>query len=199
VYYKKQANIRMQEATAAAEGLTDPPPPKITHSNQYPPMMGVPEFRRAVARHSADYDGLLLDPDTQVLATVGASEGLAAVFLGLLNPGDEVILLTPAFDIYAPVIRRAGATPRFVALRPPGWALDPAELEAAFSERTKIVVVNTPHNPTGKVFSREELQVVAGGCLDRHLVHAFKKLHLMSGAQSRWISAPEGLLFAPAF
>lgn len=136
-------------------------------SNQYPPMMGVPELRQAVAAHSGRHAGIPVDWQTESLITLGATEALAAAFLGLLNAGDEVIMFEPLYDSYVPMARRAGGVPRIVQLHPPGWSLVPAELEAAFTPRTKLLVLNTPHNPTGKVFSAAELQLVASLC-QRH-------------------------------
>ncbi|GAB4823278.1 hypothetical protein N2152v2_010324 [Parachlorella kessleri] len=133
-------------------------------SNQYPPLMGVPGLRQAIARHSQRYTGLPLDWQTEVLVTVGATEALAAAFLGLLNEGDEVILFEPLYDSYVPMVRRAGAVPVIVQLQPPNWTFQLDELQAAFSSRTRLVVVNTPHNPTGKVFSLQELQAITGLC-----------------------------------
>lgn len=130
--------------------------------NQYPPMMGVPDLRQAVAAHSERYTDIKVDWSTETLITLGATEALASAFLGLLNPGDEVIIFEPVYDSYIPMIRRAGATVVKLQLKPPHWSFDPAELVAAISTKTKLVVVNTPHNPTGKVFSVEELQLIAG-------------------------------------
>lgn len=133
----------------------------LEETNQYPPLMGVPELRQAIAAHSLRYCGLEVDWRTQVLVTVGATEALAAAFLGLLNPGDEAVVFAPLYDSYVPMIRRAGAVPVTVTLRPPEWTFDPIELTAAFTPRTKLVVVNTPHNPTGKVWTEDELHFVA--------------------------------------
>ena len=123
----------------------------VDYPNQYPPLMGVPELRQAVAAHSSRYSGLTVDPATQVLITLGATEALACAFLGLLNPGDEVIVFAPLYDSYSPMIRRAGALPVIIDLHPPTWSIDKTQLEAAFTPKTKLIVVNTPHNPTGKV------------------------------------------------
>ena len=138
---------------------------QIEDGNQYPPMMGVPALRTAIAAHSARHTSLPLDPATQVLITVGATEALAATFLSLLCPGDEAIVFTPLYDSYLPMIRLAGATPRTVTLHPPQWSIDPQELEAAFNPKTKLIVINTPHNPTGKVFTPQELQHIAALCV----------------------------------
>ncbi len=149
---------------AAAEALEDRP-------NQYPPMLGLPELRQAVAAHAGRFYGLEVDWQREVMVTSGATEALASCLFGLLNPGDEAVLFEPLYDSYLPVVRRAGATPRFVRLEPPGWELSEAELAAAFSERTKLVLLNTPMNPTGKVFDRDELALVADLVL-RHDAYA---------------------------
>lgn len=129
--------------------------------NQYPPMMGMPALRQAVAAHDRRCYGLEVDWQTEVLITSGATEALIDCFLGLLEVGDEVVLLEPAYDTYAPVIRRLGAIPRPVRLVPPAWSLPREELAAAFSPRTKLLVLNSPMNPAGKVFRRDELEVIA--------------------------------------
>ncbi len=130
--------------------------------NQYPPMMGLPALRQAVAAHDRRCYGLEVDWQTEVLITSGATEALLDCFLGLLEAGDEVVLLEPAYDTYAPVIRRLGATPRSVRLVPPTWSLPREELAAAFSPRTKLLVLNSPMNPSGKVFTADELAFLAG-------------------------------------
>jgi len=133
----------------------------IDGHNQYPPMMGMPGLRQAVAAHDRRFYGIDADWQTEVLVTSGATEALMDCFLGLLEAGDEVVLLEPAYDTYAPVIRRLGATPVPVRLVPPRWELPREALEAAFSEKTKLLVLNSPMNPTGKVFTRDELAVLA--------------------------------------
>lgn len=130
--------------------------------NQYPPMMGMPGLRQAVAEHDRRFYGIDADWQSEVLVTSGATEALMDCFLGLLEAGDEVVVIEPAYDTYAPVIRRLGAIPKAVRLLPPRWELPREELEAAFSARTKLLVLNSPMNPTGKVFTREELAVLAG-------------------------------------
>lgn len=129
--------------------------------NQYPPMMGLPELRQAVAAHSRRFYGLDLDWRSEVIVTSGATEALASCLFGLLNPGDEAVLFEPLYDSYLPIVRRAGATPRLVRLAPPDWALPRDALAAAFSERTKLVLLNSPMNPSSKVFDREELTAIA--------------------------------------
>jgi N-succinyldiaminopimelate aminotransferase len=127
--------------------------------NQYPPGVGVPALRIAVAEHQKRFWGLDVDPDT-VLVTTGATEAIAAAVLALCGPGDEVVTFQPYYDSYAATIALSGATLRAVPLRPPDFAFDPDELRAAFSARTRMVLVNTPHNPTGAVFTREQLTFI---------------------------------------
>ncbi len=127
--------------------------------NQYPPGIGVPALRTAVAAHQKRFWGLDVDPDA-VLVTTGATEAIASAVLALCGPGDEVVTFQPYYDSYAATVALSGATLRAVALRPPGFAFDPDELRAAFSARTRMVLVNTPHNPTGAVFTREQLTLV---------------------------------------
>jgi N-succinyldiaminopimelate aminotransferase len=128
--------------------------------NQYPPGRGVPELREAIAEHQQRFYGLTVDPDREVLVTVGATEAIASSLLALCEPGDEVVLMEPYYDSYAASVALAGATRRTVVLRAPDFALDEAELRAAFTDRTRVVVVNSPHNPTGRVFTRGELELV---------------------------------------
>src|SRR5579863_864887 len=135
--------------------------------NQYPPSSGIPELRAAVADHYARTQGLAFDWRSEVTVTSGATEALAACFLGLIEPGDEVVLFQPTYDSYLPMVRRAGGTARLVRLAPPHWRFDRAMLEAAFSDRTRLVVLNTPLNPTGTVASGEELALLAEFCV-RH-------------------------------
>jgi len=130
----------------------------------YAPSVGTPALRRAVAEHARRHYGQAVDPDADVLIVAGASLGVFFAVLGLVNPGDEVIVFEPFFDTYVPNIEMAGAVPRYVGLRPPRWAFDPDELAGAFNSRTRAILVNTPHNPTGKVFGREELAIIAGLC-----------------------------------
>ena len=131
--------------------------------NQYPPGPGIPELREAVAAHQARRYGIELDPDTQVLVTAGATEAIASAVLALVGPGDEVLTLEPFYDAYAAVIALAGATHTTVALHatPQGFRLDEQALAAAFTPRTRLVLLNTPHNPTGAVLTRAELAAVA--------------------------------------
>src|SRR5919107_3039883 len=128
--------------------------------NQYPPGPGVPELRTAVAEHQKRFYGLDVDPDSEVLVTAGATEAIASALLALVDVGDEVVLFEPYYDSYAAAVALAGGRRRTVVLRSPDFAINEQELRAAFSAHTKVVVVNTPHNPTGKVFTPAELELV---------------------------------------
>jgi N-succinyldiaminopimelate aminotransferase len=140
--------------------------------NQYPPGPGVPELRQAVAAQRADRYGLSYDPASEVFVTVGATEGIATTVLALAEPGDEVIVFEPFYDSYAATIAMAGAVRRAVTLRPDGgrFTFDPGELRAAVGPRTRLILVNSPHNPAGTVFTREELETIAGVCREHDLV-----------------------------
>src|SRR4051794_26377890 len=142
-----------------------------TAADQYPPGPGVPELRRAIAENRRRFTGLELDPDSEVLVTAGATEALSAALLALLDTGDEVVLFEPMYDCYAAGIAMAGGVARPVPLRPPAgggqrWTFDPDEVRAALTPRTKLLLLNTPHNPTGKVFTREELTVLAAHAIE---------------------------------
>jgi aspartate/methionine/tyrosine aminotransferase len=138
--------------------------------NQYAISQGAPRLRQALAAKEAACYGLAYDPDTEVTVTSGATEALFAVMPALLDPGDEVIVFEPCYDSYAPSIVMAGGIPRFVRLEAPDWRFDPAALEAAVTPRTRLIVVNSPHNPSGKVFSRAELESIAALCRRRDLI-----------------------------
>ena len=138
--------------------------------NQYPPGLGIPELRDAIATHQAHWYGLTFDPDTEVLVTAGATEAIAATLLALCEPGDEVVTFEPYYDSYAACIAMAGAERRVVTLRTPEYAFDPAELRDAITPRTRLLLLNSPHNPTGKVFSRTELEAIATVCTDHDLL-----------------------------
>ncbi len=139
-------------------------------ANQYAPGAGVPALRQAIARHQQRHYGLELDPDTEVLVTTGCTEAIAAALLGLVDPGDEVVVLEPYYDSYVAMIQMAGGVRRPVTLRAPGFRLDVGELRAAVTPRTRFVLLNSPHNPTGTVLSRDELQAVAEVALEHDLV-----------------------------
>jgi len=139
---------------AAAEALRD-------GRNQYPPLTGVPELRAAVAAANARFYGLEIDPVAGVCVTSGATEAITACLMALINPGDEVVLIEPLYDTYLPVVTMLGGVAKIVRLNPPDWALPRLALEGAFSSRTKLLLLNSPMNPCGKVFSEEELHFIA--------------------------------------
>jgi N-succinyldiaminopimelate aminotransferase len=140
--------------------------------NQYPPGPGIAELRRAISDHQRRWWGLEYDPDGEILATAGATEAIAASILALCEPGDEVVCFEPYYDSYAASIALAGAVRRPVTLRPSGgrYGFDPDELRAAFGPRTRMLLLNSPHNPTGKVFSRDELSLLAQLCMEHDVV-----------------------------
>jgi aspartate/methionine/tyrosine aminotransferase len=140
---------------AAADALLD-------HRNQYPPLTGLPELREAVAAANRRFWGIEIDPAGGVVVTSGATEAITACLMALLDPGDEVVLIEPLYDTYLPVVRMLGAVPRLVRLEPPAWELPREALRAAFGPRTKALLLNTPQNPTGKVFTSDELAFLAG-------------------------------------
>lgn len=139
--------------------------------NQYPPLTGVPELRRAVAEANRRFYGLEIDPDREVVVTSGATEAITASLMAVLNPGDECVLIEPLYDTYLPVVRLLGAVPKLVRLSPPKWELPRAELAAAFGPRTKAILLNSPGNPSGKVWTAAELAFVAD-LLERHDAYA---------------------------
>lgn len=138
-------------------------------SNQYPPMRGLPELRAAIAHYYAAHQGLVLGDD-EIVVTSGATEALAACIAGLLNPGDEVILVQPLYDAYAPLVALVGAVPSFVSLVPPDWALPLDAIEAAVTPATRMILLNTPHNPTGSMTDRAGLEALAALCTAHDIV-----------------------------
>ena len=168
---------REMEAINLGQGFPDEPGPLairraaadavLNGNNQYPPMPGIPELREAVARHYARHQGLDLDWRTEVTVTSGATEALACAFLALIEPGDEVVLFQPMYDAYLPMVRRAGGVPVLARLQPPHWRFDRAMLEAVFTLRTRLVVLNNPLNPTATAFADADLALLAEFCV-RH-------------------------------
>ena len=143
-------NLRQAAANAVIEG-----------PNQYPPMMGLPELRQVVAAHNKRFYGLDVDWQTEVMITSGATEALADCLLALIEPGDEVVLIEPLYDCYLPMVKRAGGIPKLVRIAPPKWELDIQAIADAFSDKTKLILLNSPHNPSGKVFTNDELQTIS--------------------------------------
>ena len=132
--------------------------------NQYAPVRGIPELTEGIASHAAAFYNMNVDPENGVLVTPGGTEAIFCSIMGLVDPGEEVIVIEPFYDSYVPGLEMAGATPVFVSLHPPDWIFDPDELRAAFNERTRAIIINTPNNPTGRVFTRAELELIAGLC-----------------------------------
>lgn len=135
-------------------------------SNQYPPMRGLPELREAVSGHYRVHQGVDCHPD-QVIVTSGGTEALAASFMALIRPGDEVLLLEPMYDSYLPIVQQCGGIARLARLQPPDWRLTPELVASAFTQNTRMVVFTNPHNPTARVFQAEELALLADACV-RH-------------------------------
>ncbi len=175
IFERMSGLSRQHGAINLGQGFPDDPGPLpvreaaaralIEGSNQYPPMRGLPELRAAVAGHYGRTQDLRLDPDTEIVVTSGATEALAAAFTALISPGDEVVLFQPLYDAYLPLVRRAGGIPRLVRLAPPHWRFTREMLEAAFSDRTRLVVLNSPLNPAGVVTPDEDLALLAEFCV----------------------------------
>jgi aspartate/methionine/tyrosine aminotransferase len=134
--------------------------------NQYAITWGAPALRLGIAEKYRRWYDMPVDPDKEITVTCGATEAMAAVFLAIIDPGDEVIVFEPWYENYGPDAILASATPRYVALEPPSWRFDPEVLRAAFNEKTKAIIVNTPHNPTGRVLTREEIGFIAELCIE---------------------------------
>ncbi|SDE95369.1 pyridoxal phosphate-dependent aminotransferase [Sporomusa acidovorans] len=133
--------------------------------NQYPVTFGEPELREAISRKVAQYNHIQCDPKTDITVTCGATEAMIATLKALINPGDEIIIFEPFYENYGPDSILSGATPRYVTLYGPDWHYSSTELAAAFNKKTKAIIINTPNNPTGKVFSKRELEEISGLCI----------------------------------
>ncbi|HEX8664031.1 MAG TPA: aminotransferase [Beijerinckiaceae bacterium] len=161
-------------AVNLGQGFPDDPGPQdvrekaadavVNGWNQYPPMMGLPELRQAVAAHYRRWQGVAFDPEAEVMVTSGATEAIAGALLALVEPGDEVVLFEPMYDAYLPLVRRAGGVPRFATLQPPDFRLTEEALARAFSPKTKVALFNNPLNPTATVFSDDDLALLAHFC-----------------------------------
>jgi aspartate/methionine/tyrosine aminotransferase len=175
IFEVMSALAREKNAINLGQGFPDDPGPAdvrqaaadavINGWNQYPPMLGIPELRQAVATHYKHWQGLDLDWQQEVMITSGATEALAGALLALIEPGDEVVLFEPLYDAYLPLVKRAGGVPKFVKLKPPHWRFDEAMLAEAFSPKTKVVLFNNPLNPAGVVYCREDLELLAAFCI----------------------------------
>ncbi len=198
----------LAEATGAinlGQGFPDQDgPPEVSEAavaairsgvNQYPPGPGTADLRRAVAEHQSRFYGISLDPDSEVLVTAGATEAITAAVLALCEPGDEVLCFEPFYDSYTAAIALAGAERRTVGLQPPDWSFDPDRLARAVTPRTRLLLFNSPHNPTGKVFSDEELEAVARVCRERDLIAVTDEVyeHLVFDGHHRPLSTLPGM------
>jgi aspartate/methionine/tyrosine aminotransferase len=180
IFEEMSARARATDAINLGQGFPDSEGPEdvrraaaealLSGNNQYPPMRGLLELREAIAAHYAHYQDLRIDPSDEVLVTSGATEALAASILGLVTPGDEVILVQPAYDAYAPLIRQAGGIPRFVALQPPSWTITADMLEAVVSGKSRAIILNSPLNPLGTMMGEDELAMLADFCSAHDLV-----------------------------
>ncbi len=169
-----------QKAVNFAQGFPDfDPDPRIVDAaaqalregyNQYATTWGAPKLRQAIARKQSTAWGRSVDPETEITVSCGATEAMIAAMLAAVDPGDEVIVFEPFYENYGPDCVISGAVPRYVALRPPDWAFDPEELRDAFNDRTRAIIVNTPHNPTGKVYSQAELELIAQLCQEHDAI-----------------------------
>ena len=166
----------LHNAVNLAQGFPDFPMPDLLKEaactaihgdiNQYAVTWGTPVLRQAIAEKYRRWYNMEVDPDRNVTVTCGATEAMASVFMALMNPGDEVIVIEPFYENYGPDAILAGATPVFVPMDRPNWTLDPEKLRKAFTSRTKAIIVNTPHNPTGRVFTRDEMTLIADLCVE---------------------------------
>jgi len=168
------------DAVNLAQGMPDfPAPDEIKEAacqaitddlNQYAITWGSKAFRDAIATKTKSYSGLDVDPEREITVTCGSTEAMIATLLAVINPGDEIIIFEPFYENYGPDAIISGATPRFVALHPPDWRFNPEELKSAFTRKTKAIIINTPNNPTGKVFTLEELRFIADLCLQFNVI-----------------------------
>ncbi len=164
--------------------------------NQYPPGPGMPVLRQAIVEHQQRFYGLSYDPDTEVLVTAGATEALASVLLGLCDTGDEVVVLEPTYDSYQACIALAGATPKFITLRPPTYDIDLDAMRAAITPKTKLILLNTPHNPTGKMITADEAAAIAALVVEHDLILVTDEVYehlIFDGLQHISLAAYEGM------
>ena len=180
IFERMSARARETGAINLGQGFPDARGPEdvlhaaadtlLNQSNQYPSMLGTAELRQAVAAHYRHHQALDLDWTSEVVVTSGATEALAAAIFGLVTPGDEVLLIQPLYDAYLPLVERAGGTAKFVDLKLPHWRLDMNALEAAISARTRLLILNSPVNPTASMWSHDDLAALAEICVRHDIV-----------------------------
>jgi len=204
---REMTRLAMQyDAINLAQGFPDfPAPEEIKQAaieairadiNQYAITWGSASFREAIAEKVRWSLGLDVDPETEITVTCGSTEAMIASLMAVLNPGDEVIIFEPFYENYGPDAILADARPRYVSLYPPEWRFDPDELRAAFTARTKAIIINTPNNPTGKVFTREELELIAALCQQWDVIAITDEIYehiLYDGAEHIAIATLEGM------
>ncbi|MBI4482764.1 MAG: aminotransferase class I/II-fold pyridoxal phosphate-dependent enzyme [Acidobacteria bacterium] len=189
-----------------AQGFPDFPAPEAVKRaamdaiaadiNQYAITWGAKRFRDAIARKVETCSGLRVDPETEITVCCGSTEGMIATMLAVVDPGEEVVIFEPFYENYGPDAILSGASPRYVKLRPPDWTFDSEELTSAFNQRTKAIILNTPNNPTGKVFTREELEQIAALCRRWNAVAITDEIYehiLFDGAQHIPMATLEGM------
>ena len=174
IFEVMSALARKHAAVNLGQGFPDDPGPEdvrrkaaeavVDGWNQYPSMLGLPELRAAVAAHYKHWQGLALDPETEMMVTSGATEAIAGALIALIEPGDEVLLFQPLYDSYLPMVKCAGGVPRFVRLEPPHWRFTEEMLARAFTPKTRVVMFNNPLNPAGTVYPKEDLELLARFC-----------------------------------
>ena len=156
--------------------------------NQYATTWGAPQLRQAIALKQSAAWGREVDPEKEITVSCGATEAMIAAMLAAVDPGDEVIVFEPFYENYGPDCVLSGAVPRYVALRPPDWSIDPGELRTAFNDKTRAIVINTPHNPTGKVYSRAELEFIARLCTEHDAIAITDEIYEHLVYQGRHVS-----------
>jgi N-succinyldiaminopimelate aminotransferase len=180
IFEKMSAIARETGAINLGQGFPDAPGPEDVRRaaanalmdgyNQYPPMLGIPELRQAIAAHYSEHHGLNFDWNNEVVVTSGATEAIAAAILSLVSEGDEVVLIQPLYDAYMPMVRRAGGIPRLIGLHPPDWTIDPAAVDAVIGPQTRLLILNNPVNPSGKMYDRATLEMLAERCVRHDVV-----------------------------
>jgi N-succinyldiaminopimelate aminotransferase len=206
VFYEMTRLANEHHAVNLGQGFPDFPCPDFLKEaaigairadvNQYAPSTGRPGLREKIAAKVQRQYGMEVDPASGILVTHGATEAIFAAILGLAGPGDEVVVFEPTYDSYVPSIEMAGAVPRYCTMRPPDWRVDPDELASLFNSKTRLLVLNTPHNPTGKMYRDEELELIASLCRDHDVVAVSDEVYehiVFDGARHRPLATLPGM------